>query len=372
MLATGIQTFDTLNFDKVLNFHNIIGQKYNYKGYDKLHYLYKINQVFSKKPWGDIIDRSNNTSYPFKLYIRCPWQGPGKHLSLEDTCAETVLTIIENLPAPYYIYWSGGIDSTLALISFLKHVNHKDIVVVYNEFSVNEAKNFFTNHILGKLETHDSKNALPSDCTVITGELGDTVWGILDDGFIKDPEVIKYLYKPWQEYFINKNDNADFLSFVAMFFQSSGRPIKNLLEARWWFYFLIKSQSKATQKVLRLEWSGISPQVIHFYENHYFDTWSYNNTDKFITGLDWTTYKMPAKELIYKYDDDIDYYKNKVKEYSNSMERINVSNLGHWTFNQPLFVTDNYEKPKMPSEPFFSENLYKELFYEKYKHLFMQ
>lgn len=372
MHTTGIQTFDTLNFDRVLKFHNIEGQNYNFKGYDKLHYLYKINQVFSKNPWGDIIDRSNCTPYPFKLHIRCAWHGPGRSLSLEDTCAETVKSIVEKLPAPYYIYWSGGIDSTLALVSFLKQVDHCGIVVVYNNFSINEGPNFYTNHILGKLKTHHSKNAIPANVTVITGELGDTVWGILDNSFISDPEVIEYLYKPWQEYFILKNNNSNFLWFAETFFQSSGRPITTLLEARWWFYFLTKSQSKATQKILKLGWTGTRSQVIHFYENQYFDTWSYNNTDKFIVGLDWPTYKLPAKELIYNYDGDIDYYKNKVKEYSNSMEKETISNLNNFSFNQPLFVTNNYEKPIMPTEPFFSDHLYKELFYEKYKHLFGQ
>lgn len=369
MCATGIQAFDTLNFSKVLEFHNIVGQKYNYTGYSDLHNLYQINKIFSSNPWGEIVDRSGKTSYPFRLHIRCPWKGPAKSISLEATCEQTVKLITSVHPAPYYVFWSGGIDSALALVSLLKLINHKDIVVVLNQFSIRESPQFFNNHILGKLQTHDSREPLPDGCTLITGELGDTIWGILDDGFINDPDVIKYLYRPWQEYFEFKNKDIDFLSFVDKFMLSSQRSINNLLEARWWFYFLTKSQSKATQKILKLKWAGLESRIVHFYENIYFDTWSYYNTDKFISGYDWKTYKMPAKQIIYEYDGDTNYLNNKVKEYSNSMEKQTISDLDY-NFDHPLFITDNFEKPKMPSEPFFSKNLYKELYYEKYKHLF--
>lgn len=375
MCATGIQAFDTLNFDQVLKFHNVVGQRYNYQGYPKLFDLYKINQVFSAQPWGEIVDRSGKTPYPFRLHIRCPWQGPTQALSLEQTCEQTVLNIISTNPAPYYIFWSGGIDSHLALISFLKIVNHKDILVVCNDFSVNEAPNFFQNHVLGKLLTHNSTEPLPQGSTIITGELGDTVWGILDDGFIMDSTVREYLYRPWQQYFELKNNDKDFLVFADKFMKSSNRPINNLLEARWWFYFLNKSQSKATQKMLKLDWLASQANILHFYENTWFDNWSYYNTDKFIVGYDWKTYKMPAKELIYKYDGDLDYRNNKIKEYSHSMETTKFADLSNFNFNQPsqpLFITDTLDCPTMPSDPFFSGILYKEMHYAKFKHLFDQ
>jgi hypothetical protein len=372
MCTTGIQAFDTLNFDKVLEVHNIVGQRYNYEGYPELHNLYKINQIFSKSPYGEIVDRSGNTAYPFKLHTRCPWQGPIQSMSLEEVCEQTVIDLTSTHPAPYYVFWSGGIDSHLALISLLKIVDHKDIVVVCNQFSINEAPIFYHNHILGKLKTFDSQQQLPNGCTLITGELGDIVWGILDDSFINDPDVRKYLYRPWQEYFELKNKNSDFLSYADQFMQSSGKSIDTLLEARWWFYFLAKSQSKAIQKILKLDWLASKSKIVHFYENTYFDTWSYNNTDKFIVGYDWKTYKMPAKELIYKYDKDEDYLKNKIKQYSASLEAVKLANIDNFSFNQPLFITDTYDCPVMPSEPFFSKNLYKELYYEKYKHLFIQ
>lgn len=370
--ALGIQSFDSLNFDQVLNLHGVSGERYNYQGYPELHNLFKINQVFSSSPWGEIVDRSGNTTYPFKIHIRLPWSGPKKLMSLEEVCYQSVIDIVSNYPAPYNIYWSGGIDSQLALVSFLKVVKHEDIVVYHNKSSVAESVNFFNNHISGKLKTVNSYGPLPQTGTVITGELGDTVWAILDDGFMNNPDVIKYLYKPWQEYFELKNKNIDFLEYASQFMKSSGRPIDTLFEARWWFYFLTKSQSKATQKPLKLAWHGSNFKIAHFYENDYFDTWSYHNTDRFIDGYDWKTYKRPAKEVIYQYDKDKNYLENKSKEYSNSVVVDRISNLNHFSFTHPLFITNNDERIVLPTEPFFSKNLYKELYYEKYKHLFNQ
>jgi len=372
MYATGIQAFDTLNFSKVLEFHNITGQKYNYQGFPELHNLYLINKVFSANPWGEIVDRSGKTAYPFRLHIRCPWYGPTKSISLAQTCAETVQSITALYSAPYYVFWSGGIDSTLALVSLLKTVNHKDIVVVCNKFSIAEAPNFYNDQIDGKLRVHDSLIELPQGCTAITGEVGDIVWGILDDGFMNDPEVVQYLYRPWQEYFEIKNANLDFLHFVDQFMQSSQRPIDTLLEARWWFYFLTKGQSKAVQKFLKLDWPVLKYNLVHFYENTFFDNWSYYNTDKFIKGFEWKTYKMPAKQIIYEYHNDRDYLLHKTKGYSNSMEKITMSDLTAYAFNRPLFITDTYEKPESDTEPFFSTNLYRQQHYAKYKHLFGQ
>ena len=372
MRPSGIQAFDTLNFDRVLNFHNVQGQRYNYQGYPELHNLYKINQVFSSLPWGEIVDRSGKTPYPFKVHIRRPWLGPVQPMTLEQVCDQTVRDIISTQPAPYYIFWSGGIDSQLALVSFLKAVDHKDIVVICNQSSIDESPTFFNNHISGKLKTIDSQGPLPQDGTAITGELGDTVWAILDDGFMTNPDVIKHLYRPWQEYFELKNKDVDFLSFADKFMKSSGRPIDTLFEARWWYYFIAKSQGKATQKILKLDWYGPKFNIVHFYENDYFDSWSYFNTDSFIKGYDWKSYKMPAKEIIYKYDNDKNYLENKVKEYSNFIVIAKIADLNNFSFNHPLFITDTNDRPHMPSEPFFSKKLYEELHYEKYKHLFNQ
>ena len=150
-ISTSIQSFDSKNFSDVLNCYGIIVKgKYNYHGFNDLYNLYKLNTMFSSSPWGDIVDRSGNTKYPFKLHIRNKWKKPNvntANIDLETACNNRVEEIISQHLPPYNIYWSGGIDSTLVLISFMKRVNYKDIIVHHTIGSVIENQYFYENII---------------------------------------------------------------------------------------------------------------------------------------------------------------------------------------------------------------------------------
>jgi hypothetical protein len=49
-----------------------------------------------------------------------------------------------------------------------------------------------------------------------------------------------------------------------------------------------------------------------FFDNHEFQLWAINNSDKLIYDT-WKTYKQECKEIIYKYNKDNDYRINKTK-----------------------------------------------------------
>ena len=70
IMNQGIQWFSHKHFDQILKLHGQSGKSYNFDGYKDLHNLYLINCVFSSAPWGDIIDRSGKTNYPFKIHIK--------------------------------------------------------------------------------------------------------------------------------------------------------------------------------------------------------------------------------------------------------------------------------------------------------------
>ena len=55
------------------------------------------------------------------------------------------------------------------------------------------------------------------------------------------------------------------------------------------------------------------------------------------------------------------------KEYSLDIHNTGILSL---KIDKPLFLTDNFEKPILSTEPFFSNSVYKIELYEKYKHLF--
>jgi len=369
-MSQGIQWFSHTHFDQILKAYGVFGESYKYNGYKDLHNLYLINCVFSSAPWGDIIDRSGKTNYPFKVHIRNKWKTPNsklKNIRLESACNSRVEEIINKFSAPYNLYWSGGIDSTLMVISFLKRVDAKNINVCLTNDSIKENTSFYENFI--KNNNHyfvDIRNNFPKG-TNISADCGDTIWAALDHSFFFG-DTKDYVFKNWQEYFELKNKDSNFLESASNFMKAAERPITTLLEARWWFYFLYKHQSKAT--ALLIQHHHLDINWVSFYESSDIETWAWFNIENIIKGNNWLTYKFPAKEIIYNFDKNLDYYNNKTKEYSMGLHMpINYFNLD--LFCQPLFITDDLEKPILSTEPFFSKESYRQEFYEKYKHLFV-
>lgn len=367
--SKGIQWFEHTHFDQLLQLYGHSGKRYNYKGYEDLHNLYLINNIFSSTPWGDIIDRSGKTNYPFQSYIRNKWKTPdpkSKNIDLESACDYRVKEITYKFAAPYNLYWSGGIDSTLMVISFLKRVNVKDINICLTNNSIKENIFFYENFIknINHFFVH-AQNDFPKG-TSVSAECGDTIWAALDHSFFFG-DTKDYVFKNWQEYFELKNKDHNFLQAAFNFMKSAERPITTLLEARWWFYFLCKHQSKATH--LLVQHHHLNIDWISFYESKDIETWIWFNIENIIKGNNWLTYKFPAKEIIYNFDKNLDYYNNKTKEYSMGLHMPdNYFNID--LFYQPLFITDNLDKPILSTEPFFSKEIYKQEFFEKYKHLF--
>ncbi len=368
-MNTGIQWFNHTHFDQILKAYGVFGESYKYNGYKDLHTLYLMNCVFSSTPLGDIIDRSGKTNYPFKVHIRNKWRTPNsklKNINLESACDSRVGEIINKFSAPYNLYWSGGIDSTLMVISFLKRVDAKNINVCLTNDSIKENTSFYENFI--KNNNHcfvDVRNNFPKG-TNISGDCGDTIWAALDHSFFFS-DIKNYVFKNWQEYFELKNKDSNFLESVSNFMRTAERPITTLLEARWWFYFLCKHQSKATALVIQHHHLNID--WVSFYESSDIETWAWFNVENIIKGDNWLTYKFPAKKIIYNFDKNLNYYNNKTKGYSLALGNpSNYFNLD--LFYRPLFITDNLEKPILSTEPFFSKEAYRQEFHEKYKHLF--
>jgi hypothetical protein len=363
--SSGIQGFSDRLFNNVLQYHGVRGDLYRWEGYDDLAQLYKINQVFSPEPWGEIVDRMGQTSYPFQIHVRRPWQVDPTATDLETACEQEVQQIVSENPGPYNIYWSGGIDSTLVLVSFMKLVPLSSLRVYCSGASIAENTWLYEKYIKPNLEIVDSLTSIPESGVIITGDCGDTVWAVIDEDFIFGSEVGQYIYRPWQEWFRYRNPDENFLAFAEGVMAQAGRPIDTLLEARWWFYMLYKSQSKAVSKAF------LNPKVkiVNFYESTRLESWAWHNLDKIIRGSDWSSYKWPAKEIIYKFDHNRDYLNTKTKELSGDVNR----NGTHGRLRRviSLFETDTNEAPVLCTEPFWSDKVYEQQFGLQYHHLFV-
>jgi len=381
-MSTGIQYFNSRNFDSILNLHGVVGANYQYQGFTELNCLWTLNRFFSNGPWGEIVDRSGQTAYPFQVHNRCPWHGPLENIDLETACSYILRDIIKNNPGPYYVYWSGGIDSTLILTTFFKEVDLSDFVVCCSTASIDEHPEFYKKFIQPNCKIIDINLEIPSDGTHITGDCGDTAWAVLDNNIINNSTTMPYLYRSWQDWFAQpefkqiRNEyrgihEDDFWEFVTNFFERSGREIRTLFEARWWFYLLCKGQSKALYKTAGSFNSAPNINWIHFFESEFMDSWSWHNPDKIIDGHDWNTYKQPAKEIIFKFDGIEPYRKYKSKGYSSGLEYGRRLRDLTSSLREPLFITDDNQRPTLSTAPFFSNVVYQQEHYEQYKHLFI-
>lgn len=258
--------------------------------------------------------------------------------TLEDVCndrAMELLTRAEKLNANIYVSWSGGIDSTLALVSLLKNATteqKKLIIVLLSDLSIGENPQFYTDFIRGKLKT-DTSSALPmvlgTSNMIINGEHNDQIFG----SDIMAPMILKH-----GNHIIHEKYNRDILfdqynsafndpvlsNFYLDLFERlpavAPVPIYSLYDFTWWINFTCKWATVYTRVFTftapvnknRITKDYAFTYFEPFYNTEEFQLWSMNNMDKKIKDS-WVTYKWPCKDIIYDYTKDAVYRDTKLK-----------------------------------------------------------
>jgi hypothetical protein len=105
---------------------------------------------------------------------------------VSDNRAEDIKKIINDTGKDCIVFYSGGIDSTVVLVSLLKNLNSaelKKIKISMSSDSIIENPYFYKNFIQDKFQILDSSSTLYSDCInrdnsiCITADLGDFIYG---------------------------------------------------------------------------------------------------------------------------------------------------------------------------------------------------
>ena len=151
------------------------------------------------------------------------------------------------------------------------------------------------------------------DGIFISADGADDITASLDLSFV---EEIGYtgLHQPWQDLFFKKTNSVEFVNFCESYFQTSGRDITTVLEARWWFYTGCKIQKFPRRQLGLLQEN--QPFVIGFFDCYDFEHYTFFNIDLIIPNKNYSSYKQYLKDYIYKYDQNNDYYTRKEKENS--------------------------------------------------------
>lgn len=288
------------------------------------------------------IDRTGTINIPFnvKSLFPLPQFRPMKK-TYEEICnerAQELLGRAQDLGVKIYVMYSGGIDSTLLLISLLKNASSeqkKDIIVLMTEDSISENPNFYSDHIRGKLHA-DSSTMFPyilgSKHLFVAGEHNDQVFGsdLVGKLIIKfGSSVINQPYNRdmFFKYFDEKIENAGMTNFYLDLFErlKAAAPIDiaTNFDYLWWINFSCKWQSvfmrmltyTAPRNTQAMDIDYIKNNYFHFYGTEDFQLWSMNNPDKKIKDK-WNTYKWVCKDIIYKFTKDAEYRDNKIKRGS--------------------------------------------------------
>jgi hypothetical protein len=306
--------------------------------------------------------------------------------SFEQICEERAKELLQlsiKSNRKIVIMYSGGIDSTLIVVAFMKICTQRELkqnfVVLMNDGSVCENRNFYNNYIKKYMHV-DVSYKFPfyvghPNYIVVTGEGNDQLFGsavsriyMVDRGseelfseinndIVRDfitRKMYSNLEKSKQtELSRFERDGDRIFRILQEVIDKSPVPITTPYQYFWWINFTLKWQSVYVRILSFVE--GIRRNTIRLEDNFFmffsspdFQLWAMNNTDKLI-GNTWNTYKQPCKEIIYNFNKDSEYYREKVKMGSlakiviqkKSVYAIDTNMQFHETFPGYEFFTNN-------------------------------
>jgi len=254
-----------------------------------------------------------------------------------EECCMTAAADLWKLKKPIELFWSGGIDSSGALIALLETKSKSDILNIrYTQESINEFPLMWErmvkdmNNPLTEKEMLDESLFSNDDIIKITGECGDQCFGSDAlhanlDKHADDWETIfswpngklfnKKLDAPrdTQENYEYKKTQLAKVLFEHVDF--SPVEIKTIFDLFWWCNFCFKWQDVDGRMIFTYTLNPHWNSTLSFFNTKDFQKWSITNHD-IKHGGTWKTYKQPAKDYINKYIKDENYRKNKTKEPS--------------------------------------------------------
>lgn len=291
-----------------------------------------------------LIDRTEQIQIPFNVKLYDKFKMPtdlSSELTYEECCSKRAQELYDlslSLDKPILLFYSGGIDSTLMFVNFLKVIPENDrerLVIMMDYESVKEYPWFYRTHILGKYKTLPSASFdryFNKQYIIVGGEFNDQLFG--SDIVLKFANM--FSFEEVSQRYSRENVTAFFikcgmeLDQANIWFdlldencKTAPIPIVTIFDFLWWLNFNFKWQAVFFRMLMRcrsdsqqsIDQNFVDTYYHHFYGEDYFQVWSLTNHDKKIKD-DWKTYKHHAKELIYDFTKDAEYRDNKTKSPS--------------------------------------------------------
>lgn len=302
-----------------------------------------------------VIDRTNtlDIGIPYKSLSEIPSETTDK--TLEEIINSRALELV-SLGKKINVLWSGGIDSTVALIYLIR--NNADLHITLTKKSLKEYQQFYDDFILDKIDHTFLENTTEisekinggENQIIVTGEIGDQILGSQNILNHIDSGGLLHTGDPWEDYVYKYSSISDKESYIEKIKSQLNKcPFKivDLFDYYWWVNFT----SKWNQVVLRIAYKSNKTQDLknwidktyHFYATEDFQKWSLTESNhknlkiRFTNNTSITDYKFYMKELIRKF----------VKEKQRHGDHLGLISMfikvPSLTCNEvPLFVFENY------------------------------
>lgn len=316
-----------------------------------------------------IVDRTGSIVTPVnvKLAEQCalPAYDANFSLSYDEICqgrARKLLDHVQSTGQKLTVLYSGGIDSTLMLVSLLKTATQQEltdhVLVLLSDYSINENPRFYYDHVIKRFNCASSYNfrdyiGRPGHM-IITGEGNDQLFGSVVMSDFSQNFGEKFLTQEYTDsamietIHLKTQNQAYSESLTDIFnkiFNNSPVDLPTIFHRYWWINFTIKWQS-VYMRLLAYTRPEYRANIIlgHNYDTFFHipatQQWSMKNTDRLLSTK-WLGYKQECKDIIYDYNGDQDYRDRKAKY--GSLYRVVTNKKLAWCFDEQFnFYDDCY------------------------------
>lgn len=329
------------------------------------------NYLFRNGEWSDPFDTCVHPAFTMPVYTS---NFNLNFSEVSDLRALDIKKLINDTDRLIAIQWSGGIDSTVALVSLIKNLSPSElskVMIAMSSDSILENPNFYRNFIKDKFKIIDSENLLFNDykekynAYCIMGDTGDCLFGselgnklypkmkfIQDDTdhLYNGVSSLDIHYSSYRDiiiqYFNNNlknsllsskqqgvvnNNIGEFISgderFGELFYEkiannikTSNVPIYSLHDFFWWTifsgrYMFCALRGPGVFSVGANKESLINDCLIQWFNTTEYQLWSMNNNNngQKLSGPTQGLGKIAAKKYIYEFDKNEWYFKHKMK-----------------------------------------------------------
>lgn len=340
--------------------------------YHALHFVDQLRNDPKYQIWADfykifndpyigISDRSKQFKFPINTVITDDMAIPEfiqTDITYRDCCLTKAAELIkkqEELDVPIHIMYSGGIDSTVVLSSFIDLLGieqaSKRITVVMSKESLDENPHFWYKFIRPHLTvkaSDTSYNTFKFDkCLYVTGELNDQLFGsdiqqdvslFFGNDYLNQQATVELLSTYLKD--SKKISNVSALHWAKLLIKNLDTCPKHnntIWDVLWWYNFCWKWIYVYYRILLfsriegKLDTNWLENNYHPFFAHKQFQLWSMNNTQPKHNGT-WQSYKYTAKKYICEiYGSD---------EYMYKVKRQSLQNISDMKYRNHSITED--------------------------------